>query len=93
MAEADRVILPPPIVREIIDRTAGFIAKNGRSYEERIARSAPGTIKFAFLSETHPYHDYYEQTIVKLKAEGVIIPMLIPTTQQSPTKMMPIHLL
>jgi splicing factor 3A subunit 1 len=71
MAEADRVILPPPIVREIIDRTAGFIAKNGRSYEERIARSAPGTIKFAFLSETHPYHDYYEQTIVKLKAEGV----------------------
>ena len=79
--DESRIILPPPVVREIIDKTAGFVVKNGRAFETRIASSAQGnTLKFAFLAKTHPYHDYYEQTIVDLKAAGKGNPPVIPST-------------
>ena len=60
------VILPPPLVREIIDKTAGFVVKNGRAFETRITGSAQGaTLKFAFLGADHPFHGYYEQKLSK----------------------------
>ena len=69
--EEDRIIIPPPVVREIIDKTAGFVVKNGRAFEDRISGSAQGnTLKFAFLTELHPYHAYYEQTILDLKEKS-----------------------
>ena len=65
----DGVILPPPLVREIIDKTAGFVVKNGRAFETRITGSAQGaTLKFAFLGADHPFHAYYEHKIVLLQS-------------------------
>jgi splicing factor 3A subunit 1 len=58
------VIRPPPDIRAVADKTALFVAKNGRAFEERILNSEKGkTPKFAFLHTTSPFHSYYEQRI------------------------------
>jgi len=64
------VIRPPPEIRAVADRTASYVAKNGRTFEARILSSAKGkTPKFAFLQPTSPFHAYYEDRI-KFYEEG-----------------------
>lgn len=58
------IIRPPPDIRVVADRTAMFVAKNGRAFETRILGSAKGkTPKFAFLQTESPFHAYYEDRI------------------------------
>ncbi len=58
------IIRPPPDIRTVADRTALFVSKNGRAFENKILNSAKGkTPKFAFLHETSPFHAYYENRI------------------------------
>ena len=58
------VIRPPPEIRAVADKTALFVAKNGRAFEQRILNSDKGkTPKFAFLHATSPFNAYYEQKI------------------------------
>jgi splicing factor 3A subunit 1 len=58
------VIRPPPDIRAVADRTASYVAKNGRAFESRILKSAKGkTPKFAFLQPNSPFHAYYEDKI------------------------------
>ena len=59
------IIRPPPEIRAVADKTASFVAKNGREFETRIVNSAKGkTPKFAFLHSSSPFHAYYEDRIV-----------------------------
>ncbi len=65
------VIIPPPDIRAVVDKTAQFVARNGKSFEERIMKSEEGmTSKFSFLKAFDPYHSYYELKI--REAEGSI---------------------
>ncbi len=65
------IIRPPPDIRVVADRTAMFVAKNGRAFESRILGSAKGkTPKFAFLQPTSPFHAYYEDRIKHFEAGG-----------------------
>ena len=49
------VIRPPPEIRAVADRTALYVAKNGRAFEARILNSEKGkTPKFSFLQMTSP---------------------------------------
>ncbi|CAJ1968444.1 unnamed protein product [Cylindrotheca closterium] len=58
------VIRPPPDIRVVVDRTAAYVAKNGRAFEARILKSEKGrTPKFAFLQPSSPFHAYYEDRI------------------------------
>lgn len=58
------VIRPPTDIRAVADKTALFVAKNGRAFEQRIMTSEKGkTPKFAFLQTTSPFHAYYEGKI------------------------------
>ena len=58
------LIRPPPEIRAVADRTALYVAKNGRAFEQRILNSAKGkTPKFAFLQPTSPFHAYYEDKV------------------------------
>jgi splicing factor 3A subunit 1 len=58
------VIRPPPEIRAVADRTALYVAKNGRAFETRILGSEKGkTPKFAFLHGSSPFHAYYEEKI------------------------------
>jgi len=66
------IIRPPPEIRAVADKTASFVAKNGRGFETRIITSAKGkTPKFAFLHDSSPFHAYYEDRIVFFSNGGV----------------------
>ena len=60
------IILPPPDVRAIIDKTAEYVSKNGTSFEAKIRDSQSGNLKFAFLDSEDPYHGYYQEKIKRL---------------------------
>lgn len=57
------VILPPPDIRAIVDKTAQFVAKNGAEFEARILASEANNVKFNFLQPTDPYHAYYRMRV------------------------------
>ena len=58
------VIIPPPDIRSVVDKTAQFVARNGKSFEQRILNSDEGkTSKFNFMKKYDPYHAYYELKI------------------------------
>lgn len=58
------VIIPPPDIRAVVDKTAQFVARNGKSFEQRILSSSEGqTAKFNFMKAFDPYHAYYEMKI------------------------------
>mmetsp|Transcript_21759 Transcript_21759/g.61927 ORF Transcript_21759/g.61927 Transcript_21759/m.61927 type:complete len:680 (-) Transcript_21759:148-2187(-) len=64
------IIRPPPEIRAVADRTAKFVAKNGRAFEKRILKEKRAkTPKFSFLQPTSPFHPYYEDRI-KFYEEG-----------------------
>jgi len=56
------IIIPPPDIRAVADKTAQFVAKNGKTFEERILRSAQGH-KFDFMRKNDVYYAYYEHKI------------------------------
>ena len=59
--EVTGVIRPPPDIRAIVDKTALFVARNGKQFEARIQASAEGqSQKFAFMRPNDPYNAYYE---------------------------------
>lgn len=58
------VIIPPPDIRSVVDKTAQFVARNGKSFEARILNSGEGkSSKFNFMKQYDPYHAYYELKI------------------------------
>jgi len=62
------IIVPPPEIRVIVDKTAQYVAKNGKSFEQRIMNSEEGkSQKFSFLRPFDPYHAYYEHRIYVLE--------------------------
>jgi splicing factor 3A subunit 1 len=64
------VIIPPPDVRVIVDKTAQFVGKNGPEFEQRILASEKNNVKFNFLTEGDPYHAYYRQQVDEAKAKA-----------------------
>lgn len=54
------IIYPPPEVRNIVDKTASFVARNGPEFEARIRQNEIGNPKFNFLNFGDPYHAYYQ---------------------------------
>eukprot|EP01001_Neometanema_parovale_P005792 NODE_2199_length_1484_cov_87.675974_g2090_i0.p1 GENE.NODE_2199_length_1484_cov_87.675974_g2090_i0~~NODE_2199_length_1484_cov_87.675974_g2090_i0.p1 ORF type:complete len:475 (-),score=147.45 NODE_2199_length_1484_cov_87.675974_g2090_i0:58-1425(-) len=61
------VIYPPPEVKTIIDKTASFVARNGKEFEGRIRAHEKENPKFKFLETANPYNAYYEMKINEVK--------------------------
>ncbi|CAG9766708.1 unnamed protein product [Ceutorhynchus assimilis] len=57
------IIYPPPEVRNIVDKTASFVARNGPEFEARIRQNELGNPKFNFLNSGDPYHAYYQHKV------------------------------
>lgn len=57
------IILPPPDIRAIIDKTAQFVSRNGVEFEKRILANEQNNVKFNFLRPTDPYHAYYRMRV------------------------------
>ncbi|KAG7167454.1 splicing factor 3A subunit 1-like [Homarus americanus] len=56
-------IYPPPEVRNIVDKTANFVARNGPEFEARIRQHEQNNPKFNFLNPGDPYHAYYQHKV------------------------------
>ncbi|XP_062855537.1 splicing factor 3A subunit 1 [Trichomycterus rosablanca] len=61
------IIYPPPEVRNIVDKTASFVARNGPEFEARIRQNEINNPKFNFLTPTDPYHAYYRHKVNEFK--------------------------
>jgi len=57
------VILPPPDIRAILEKTAQFVGKNGSAFERKILESERDNAKFQFLVPSNPYHAFYQQKV------------------------------
>lgn len=75
------IIIPPPGIREIVDKTAEFVAKNGKSFEEKILTTKDK--KFNFMRINDPFHAYYEYKIREFE-EGA--PKLVLPGEQKQEK-------
>ncbi|KAK9480376.1 Pre-mRNA splicing factor PRP21 like protein-domain-containing protein [Lipomyces japonicus] len=63
----DGVIIPPPDIREIIEKTADYVFRNGNAFETRIRESESHNNKFNFLKQADPYYPFYEWRLDEYK--------------------------
>ncbi|GMH26050.1 hypothetical protein Nepgr_027893 [Nepenthes gracilis] len=64
------IIHPPPDIRNIVDKTSQFVAKNGPDFEKRIIANNAGNAKFNFLNASDPYHAYYQHRLSEFRAQN-----------------------
>ncbi|KAJ2930089.1 hypothetical protein H1R20_g7013, partial [Candolleomyces eurysporus] len=62
------LILPPPELKSIIDKTAAYIARsaNPPQFEDKIREGQRHDPKFSFLNPIDPYHAYYRHKVNKV---------------------------
>ena len=67
------LILPPPEIRSIVDKTAAFVAKNPKPelFEDKIRLREKSDSRFAFLNKTDAYHAYYQHRLEAFRAGEV----------------------
>ena len=53
------VVLPPKDIRSIVEKTAGYVARNGTVFEDRIREKEKHNPKFSFLSTNDAYSAFY----------------------------------
>ncbi|KAI9703257.1 MAG: SF3a splicing factor complex subunit [Candelina mexicana] len=53
------VVLPPKDIRAIVEKTAGYVARNGVIFEDRIREKEKHNPKFSFLSASDAYNAFY----------------------------------
>ena len=53
------VVLPPRDIRAIVEKTAGYVARNGAVFEDRIREKEKHNPKFSFLSAKDAYNAFY----------------------------------
>ena len=82
------VIVPPPQRKEVIDRTAKFVAAKGRKCEDELmARAgAHNAAQFSFILEEDPYHAYYLQKVEDFKSGVAAAPPTAPQQPPQPEK-------
>ena len=79
------IIYPPPEVRNIVDKTASFVARNGPEFEQRIKQNELNNPKFTFLNAGDPYHAYYQHRVEEIR-DGKETPAPIPEVPIEPIK-------
>ncbi|KAL8826280.1 MAG: hypothetical protein Q9191_003893, partial [Dirinaria sp. TL-2023a] len=62
------VVLPPRDIRTIVERTAGYVARNGAVFEDRIRDREKHNPKFSFLSPKDPYSPFYQWRLDEVRA-------------------------
>lgn len=75
------ILSPSPDVQVIIDKTAAYVLKNGKDFEDVLRTRNDG--RFTFLERSDPFHRYYI-----FKSTGKVLPE-IETTPPSTSKEQP----
>ncbi|XXQ29728.1 SURP motif domain-containing protein [Plasmodiophora brassicae] len=66
LPDIQNVIVPPPDLRPIIEKTAAYVAKHGTAFEAVILSKQQNDRRFDFLHPDNPYHAYYKSKLVHL---------------------------
>ncbi|KAJ1324296.1 splicing factor 3A subunit 1 [Microdochium nivale] len=61
------VVLPPKEFRTVLEKTAGYVARNGLAFEERIREKEKNNPKLSFLNPADPYNPYYLWRLSEIK--------------------------
>ncbi|KAI9689125.1 MAG: SF3a splicing factor complex subunit [Bathelium mastoideum] len=94
------VVLPPKDIRGIIEKTAGFVARNGALFEDRVRQNNLGNPKFSFLAPNDAYNGFYTWRINEVKAgRGTAVsagregeqPVAAPAKPKGPPEPPPFH--
>ncbi|KHO00409.1 Surp module family protein [Metarhizium album ARSEF 1941] len=62
------VVLPPREIRNILEKTAGYVARNGAVFEDRIRDKESANPKFSFLNPSDAYHSFYQWRLDEVKS-------------------------
>ncbi|KAG5993391.1 hypothetical protein E4U43_003513 [Claviceps pusilla] len=62
------VVLPPREIRNILEKTAGYVARNGAVFEDRIRDKEAQNPKFSFLNPSDAYYAFYEWRLNEIKS-------------------------
>lgn len=57
-------------IKDIVDKTASFVARNGPEFESRIQQNEQNNPKFNFLKQGDPYNAYYQHKVKEFKEGG-----------------------
>ncbi|KAI9675012.1 MAG: SF3a splicing factor complex subunit [Caeruleum heppii] len=61
------VVLPPKDIRAILEKTAGYVARNGAIFEDRIREKEKHNPKFSFLSPNDAYAPFYAWRLSEIR--------------------------
>jgi len=61
------VVLPPKDIRAIVEKTAGYVARNGRVFEDRIRDKESSNSKFSFLTPGDAYEAFYQWRLSEIR--------------------------
>ncbi|GIJ87280.1 splicing factor 3a, subunit 1 [Aspergillus pseudoviridinutans] len=61
------VVLPPKDIRAIVEKTAGYVARNGFVFEERVREKEKNNPKFSFLNPGDAYASFYQWRLNEIK--------------------------
>ncbi|RSL89498.1 hypothetical protein CEP52_014900 [Fusarium oligoseptatum] len=61
------VVLPPREIRNVLEKTAGYVARNGAVFEDRIRDKERSNPKFSFLNPSDAYHPFYQWRLEEVK--------------------------
>ncbi|OIT32963.1 putative splicing factor 3a subunit 1 [Nicotiana attenuata] len=70
------IIYPPPEIRNIVNTTAQYVAKNRPEFQKTVILNCAGNPKFKFLNASDPYHAYCRRGIF-------CPPKMLPAVRQS----------
>jgi splicing factor 3A subunit 1 len=62
------VVLPPKDIRAIIEKTAGYVARNGTVFEDRIRDKEQGNSRFSFLTPGDAYGPFYQWRLSEVRS-------------------------
>ena len=63
----DGMVLPPKDIRTIVEKTAGYVARNGAVFEERIRLKEQQNPRFSFLTPNDAYNPFYAWRLIEIK--------------------------
>jgi splicing factor 3A subunit 1 len=61
-------ILPPTEARKVIEKTAGYVARNGIQFEDQLREKTAGNNKMSFILPEDAYFAYYRWRMSEIKA-------------------------
>ncbi|KAK4555375.1 SF3a splicing factor complex subunit [Recurvomyces mirabilis] len=61
------IIIPPAGVKTQIEKAAGYVARNGAQFEERL-KTGESKVKVSFVFDDDPYNAYYRWRLEEIKA-------------------------